>query len=186
MLGIGTLWQSAVQGQILENPAGEENLLLQDPVLEITNGQVTGVNLNNQPKFLGVNAREQFSVVTGDAESFVGVENGVEDGVELFNPRQRGAGSIDGHWDTDFAPGELMVYAIDITQGPPPLSAITIASLQDLGYSVDITQADAYSLSAAKEGNLRGESDPRKVVDLHNDIFPGIDYKNMKRASPAF
>ena len=44
-----------------------------------------------------------------------------------------------GHWRTSVFGQELMTYGGD-------LSAITIQSLADLGYSVDVTQADPYTL----------------------------------------
>ena len=59
----------------------------------------------------------------------------------------RGAWS---HWRSFVFSGELM----DWSQSPRlgfnrPLSAITIQSLADLGYSVDVTQADPYTLPDA-------------------------------------
>ena len=44
--------------------------------------------------------------------------------------------------------GELMG-----PRGGPALSAITVQSMADLGYGVDVTQADAYTLPSAAQGN---------------------------------
>ena len=60
--------------------------------------------------------------------------------------RQGGPGSVDSHWrNSVFEGGELMRSG----QGNGVLSAITIQSLADLGYSVDVTQADSYTLPSA-------------------------------------
>ena len=56
-------------------------------------------------------------------------------------PLQSGGGS---HWRLPVLEGELMAPS-----GGGTLSAITIQSLADLGYRVDPTQADAYSLPSA-------------------------------------
>ena len=48
------------------------------------------------------------------------------------------------HWRNSVFPGELMNYG-----GGPYLSAITVQSLADLGYGVDVTQANPYTLPDA-------------------------------------
>ena len=58
--------------------------------------------------------------------------------------RQGGPRAADSHWRTSVLKGERMA-----TPGGPALSAITIQSLADLGYSVDVTQADSYTLPSA-------------------------------------
>ena len=152
-----------MQGRIDIEGVTDDTALLQDPVLNFENGEVSVNDPNNQPKFIGNdflyshiisrilcigrNARREFGSLTGSNEPFVGVEGGVQSGVGIFPNRDDGAGSIDGHWDTDFMPGELMVFAIDISGGPPPLSAVTVMSPKDLGYSVEFTQADDCELS---------------------------------------
>ena len=59
-----------------------------------------------------------------------------------------GVGTRDGHWrQSVFGPHELMEgFASPGAAMRQPLSAITIQSLADLGYIVDVTQADAYTL----------------------------------------
>lgn len=56
-----------------------------------------------------------------------------------------GRGTACGHWDEETFDTELMT---GISEGPSaePLSRMTIASLEDLGYQVDYNVADAYSL----------------------------------------
>ena len=56
-----------------------------------------------------------------------------------------GAGTQCGHWDEGVFDNELMTGFIEATSSLP-LSRLTAASLQDLGYSVDFSTVDAYSL----------------------------------------
>ena len=50
-----------------------------------------------------------------------------------------------GHWRGSVYGQEIMSSDFD-TERPAPLSAITIQSMADIGYEVDVTQADEYSL----------------------------------------
>ena len=56
-----------------------------------------------------------------------------------------GQGTKCGHWDEGTFGNELMTGWLDA--GENPLSSLTIASLADLNYTVDMTAADAYSVS---------------------------------------
>lgn len=81
-------------------------------------------------------------------------------------------GSADGHWREGVLVTELMTP--NYNSGSDPLSAITIQSMADLGYAVDVTQADAYSLPSAHGRALavrRCTGD--QCVDLSNDIREG-------------
>ena len=51
------------------------------------------------------------------------------------------------HWRLSVLEGELMSPS-----GGGTLSAITVQSMADLGYGVDVTQADAYTLPRASTG----------------------------------
>lgn len=54
-----------------------------------------------------------------------------------------GAESAFGHWDEHTFGSELMTPRLE--HGSLPLSAVSVASLADLGYEVDATQADVFS-----------------------------------------
>jgi hypothetical protein len=56
-----------------------------------------------------------------------------------------GAGTRCGHWDEDCMGDELMTGFADA--GSNPLSRITVASLEDIGYDVDYSSADSYTES---------------------------------------
>jgi len=61
-----------------------------------------------------------------------------------------GAGSQDSHWRESVLDDELMTSSID--RGSNPLSAITIQAMADLGYHVDVSQAESYRLPSARSG----------------------------------
>ncbi len=100
--------------------------LLQDPSL-VTPGADT--------YFSGTQAISAFDGVGG--ASYVGNKVPVEN-------QQGGSGTKDSHWRESVFDNELMTGFIN--SGANPLSAVTIASLADLGYTVDLGQADSYTL----------------------------------------
>ncbi|MCB1028661.1 MAG: leishmanolysin-related zinc metalloendopeptidase [Microthrixaceae bacterium] len=59
-----------------------------------------------------------------------------------------GSGTQDGHWRESSLGNELMTGYINA--GSNPFSRISVASLGDLGYSVDTSQADSYRLPSNK------------------------------------
>jgi len=88
-----------------------------------------------------------------------------------------GAGTVNSHWRDGVFDPELMTGFLD--NGPAVLSAVTIASLADLGYTVDISQADPFTIipSLRVAGPRRGRllvndiiSDPIRRVDLNGRI----------------
>ena len=54
--------------------------------------------------------------------------------------------TANGHWRGEVFGNELMSASVDMSH-PAPLSAITIQAMADLGYLVDVAQADDYTLS---------------------------------------
>ena len=78
-----------------------------------------------------------------------------------------GVGSLDGHWRESVFSTELMTSTLDI--GSNPLSLVTIAAFEDMGYVVDRSTADHFSL----ESEALLIVGPRPTVDLHADLQPG-------------
>ena len=109
------------------------------------------------PFFTGAHAQENFSSLNGGA-SYAGSKVPVEN---LFGP-----GSRDAHWRESLLASELMTSLI--RGGGNPLSATTIGSIQDLGYAVDVTVADPYTLPtpALRAAGLAAEED---ALFLGND-----------------
>ncbi len=83
------------------------------------------------PRFTGGRAVAEYSTLGGTATA-VPVEN------------TGGPGTADAHWREATFGNELMTGWISPTSNP--LSAMSISSLGDLGYAVDRSTADAYSL----------------------------------------
>lgn len=71
-----------------------------------------------------------------------------------------GPGTRDAHWRESTFDDEIMTGYLNT--GFNPLSRLTIGSLADLGYHVDLGAADAYSLPGA--GLRRGDTAPRTDV----------------------
>jgi hypothetical protein len=94
-------------------------------------GLLSGTNGNN-PVFTGMNAKKEFGTLKGTGPKPVPVEN------------TGGPGTRNSHWrDTVFV-NELMTGFV---AGPPnPMSRMTVASLKDLGYKVDLSKAEAFDL----------------------------------------
>lgn len=94
-------------------------------------GLLLGGGTNN-PRFTGTNAKREYGKLRGTGPTTVPVEN------------IGGPGTADGHWRESLFKNELMSGFI--SEANNPLSRLTVASLQDLGYTVDLTAAEAYSL----------------------------------------
>lgn len=90
---------------------------------------VQGVGGSN-PRFSGGRAMAEWSRLGGTGN--VPVEEG------------GGAGTAGSHWRDSVFQNELMTGYINV--GSNPLSTVTIASLADLGYHVDLSKADSYSV----------------------------------------
>jgi Leishmanolysin/Bacterial Ig-like domain (group 1)/Bacterial Ig-like domain (group 2) len=85
--------------------------------------------------------------------------------VPVENDSDFGEGTRNSHWRESVFSNELMTGFLDVGI-TNPLSAITIASLADQGYSVDLSQAEEYTLSTA--GLRLGGA--RRVLRLENDV----------------
>lgn len=93
-------------------------------------GLLSGAGTSN-PSFVGPRARTEYAALGGSGN--VPVEN------------TGGAGTRDGHWRETTFRTELMTGFLN-SGVANPLSRMSIASLGDLGYTVNTGAADAYSL----------------------------------------
>ena len=94
-------------------------------------GLLKGAGSQN-PRFTGTRAKEAFGELKGQGPTQVPVEN------------EGGAGTRDSHWRETVFRNELMSGFIGETGNP--ISALTVASLADLGYDVDADAAEPYKL----------------------------------------
>jgi hypothetical protein len=122
-------------------------------------GLVADPSLPSSPgvdtRFTGSNAIVGFNAVGGATYTGGGrvpVENA-----------QGGSGTQDSHWRENVLVNELMTGFINA--GSNPLSILTIRSLLDIGYIVNTSQADSFTLTL---GALRGT--PANSVQMINDL----------------
>lgn len=104
-------------------------------------GLVTQV-FSPDPRFIGHLAIQEFGRLGGLGT--VPLEN------------RGGQGTRIDHWREATFDNELMTGTINPTT-ENPLSRLTVASLSDLGYAVNLDAADAYALSSPKQNFRRGK-----------------------------
>lgn len=78
-----------------------------------------------------------------------------------------GAGTRNGHWRESVLANELMTGYLN--NGSNPLSVLTVRSLTDLGYTVDVAAADAFSLTLS----VRDADEATSRLRLINDLYTG-------------
>jgi hypothetical protein len=102
-----------------------------------------------RPYFLGASSRQAFlgSLLSAFTDSIVPVEGSVGGGGTSAAPCPPD-GTRDSQWSESVLNTELMTGYVD-QPGPNPLSAITAASVRDLGYVVNDAVSDGYSLLRA-------------------------------------
>jgi hypothetical protein len=144
VLGIGTIWDR------------DGIDLLQNPSLPSSPGVDT--------HFSGARAIAAFEEAGGGSTYTLGEK------VPVANLAD--AGSSDAHWREAVLGEELMTpgYNSGVFN---PLSAISIASMKDIGYSIDLSQADAFSKVYRAPSPA---SSDRPVIDLSGDIRQGPIY----------
>lgn len=110
-------------------------------------GLIAGAGTTN-PRFTGAQASAEYQRLFRTTEPNVPLENA------------GGLGSVDAHWRESKFGNELMSSVL--TPGSNPLSRVTVSALADMGYQVDLNQADAYTppragaLGAAGSGGTSG------------------------------
>lgn len=92
---------------------------------------IVGAGTSN-PTFKGTSARKEFGDLKATSPANVPVEN------------TGGPGTRDGHWRESVFRNELMSGFI--SEAGNPISRMTVASLQDMGYKVNLQAAEPYSL----------------------------------------
>ena len=90
------------------------------------------------------------------------------DGAKVPVQRRRLGTAGDSHWRESVLGHELLTPIL-YPNTVNPLSAITIQSLADLGYTVDATLAQHYQLPEASE--TQADRDVARMADLSDDVF---------------
>ena len=151
VIGFGTLWNNAPNAwlQLSSNPPGT--------ILDTY--------------FSGPKARAAFDssgglTYTGASLSPAGGHKVPVENCGASSPSGCGVGTVNGHWREPVFGNELMTGYIN--SGANPLSIVSLAAQEDLGYTVNYDAADAYVhafTAPAVGGSAR--------VDLGNDVRPG-------------
>ena len=81
-----------------------------------------------------------------------------------------GNGTRDSHWRNEVFLNELMTGTL--TRGANPMSRVTLASLADLGYEVDLEGADNFHLATAPPALAPGPD----VIPIGDDVLRGPIY----------
>jgi len=122
-------------------------------------GFLKGASTAN-PTFRGPRAMAEYGALKGTAAAAVPVEN------------TGGPGTRNSHWRESVFRNELMTGFVGSAGNP--LSRMTVASLQDLGYVVDLSAAEPYALpnllEAAERGLVVGHAAP---ID-HGMVLPSL------------
>jgi hypothetical protein len=105
------------------------------------------------PRFTGYNAISAFTGSGGT--SYPGLPVPVEN--------TGGPGTRDGHWRENVFRNELMTGWLDASSNP--LSVISVAALQDMGYLVNVAHADGFSISSSSAASM-DESATRPGFEL--------------------
>lgn len=122
-------------------------------------GLLKGANTSN-PTFRGANAMKEYGKLRGVDSAPVPVES------------RGGAGTRDSHWrDTVFA-NELMTGYVSTP--PNPMSRMTVASLQDMGYVVDLNLAEKYTLPNHLLMAEAGEPKSRAALMERGVMLPNL------------
>ncbi len=122
-------------------------------------------SIENDPYYVGTAARAQFAAINTVTYSGnpVPVEN------------TGGTGTANSHWRTSIMGRELMQgFAVNRVQ---PLSRITVGSLQDLGYTVNLAAADAFSLTAALRSGFGFDATSGTP---YRDLVPDVELKQRR------
>jgi hypothetical protein len=130
-------------------------------------GLLSGAGSSN-PTFTGEGASREYGTLRGDggAAQAVPVEN------------MGGPGTRDSHWREAVFGNELMSGFISASGNP--MSRVTVASLGDLGYAVDLDAAEPYELP-----NLRARAEEGLLVRPPAPIEAGIVLPNIPLTLPG-
>jgi Leishmanolysin len=103
-------------------------------LLNLTANTLGGNLCGSDPQYVGANAIREYRALGGTGN--IKLEN-------LYGP-----GTCEGHWKESVFGTELMTGFLNGNVANP-LSRMTLASMQDLGYNIDLSKADPYSIPAA-------------------------------------
>ena len=138
VLGFGLLWDES------------QFALLRDPSV----GPDGSVSPGRDTHFAGAQSVAAFAEISG---TYTGAAVPVENDSARYGP-----GLLDLHWRESVFGSELMTTVLDAADAP--VSRVTIASLADLGYEVDLDRADPFALQATGGQPATGTPEALRVA----------------------
>lgn len=104
---------------------------------------------------------------------FLAIGGGTYSGGQLVPVENTGSGgTINSHWRESILLNELMTGFINA--GANPLSRVTIGSLADVGYTVDLAAADNFAITPVVMAE--GAASPARV-EMKDDVYKGPVYR---------
>ena len=104
------------------------------------------------PRFTGSSAMREYATLAPDGGTHVPIAN------------TGGPGTREGHWRELIFGDELLTGFL--SGESRPLSAMSIASFEDLGYAVNYARADPYALPTFRDLALMGITEAVRICDL--------------------
>ena len=144
VLGVGTIWNSK---GFLVNPSTATNTL--------------------DTQFSGPLAIAAFNGVGGSTYT-QGGKVPVENRPDETNPPRSFAGTRNSHWRETVLQTELMTGFLN--SGSNPLSQLTIASMADIGYTVNTSVADPFFVATSLQA---ADGTPSPLIEMKNDVRTG-------------
>lgn len=142
---------------------------------------LTGGCPSNTPQFTGAGAVAAYTTLNGGGSA---TTVPVEDSGTCSG--SNGDGTRDSHWEETIFQSEIMTGFISGTVRP--LSATSIRSLEDLGYQVDVAQADPFNIGTQPTLVLPGGAPRRLVGDARPlprwSVEPGTGRRKTQYTRP--
>ena len=104
------------------------------------------------PRFIGAASIREYTDLDPDGGGTVPLSN------------TGGAGTREGHWRELIVGDELLTGFLSGTDRP--LSRLSVAAFEDIGYEVDYTSADPFTLPSFRQLALMGITEAVRICDL--------------------
>ncbi len=109
----------------------------------------------DSPYFSGKKAIKAYSQLSGKRQKFVPLE------------KSGGSGTMGSHWRESIFNNELMTGYYNTDQ-INPLSKLTLAAFEDMGFEVNYSNADIYSIPSHRASLVQGRLDSHNKHPYHN------------------
>lgn len=132
-------------------------------------GHVVGIGTRWGTQLTGAGTTDPYFTGPTAISAFLGAGGSAYSGQPVPVENSGGAGTRDGHWRESVFNNELMTGWLDL--GGNPLSGVTIGALEDIGYSVDFTYAEGFSLSPGA-ASIQEYNPTRPRIEVRESVLP--------------